>query len=234
MKKHITNKFNKKLMPTLPRAVFGGKIVVILNESEAEKAVNFLLSQEILGLDTETRPSFVKGRQHKVALLQVATHDICFLFRLNLLKKSPAVKTFLEDTTVKKVGLSWHDDIRSLSKRIDFTPGSFIELQDEVKSIGIQDLSLAKIFANLFQHRISKREQLSNWEADILQEKQKVYAATDAWACVMIYEELLRLKETGDYELEIVPEPETPEPAATTVQEESQEEKQKETTHQHV
>ncbi|MCM1079048.1 MAG: 3'-5' exonuclease domain-containing protein 2 [Bacteroidales bacterium] len=205
MKKHITNKFNKKLMPTLPRAVFEGKTVVVLNESEAEKAVDFLLSQKILGLDTETRPSFVKGRQHKVALLQVATHDICFLFRLNILKKSMAVKHFLEDTKVKKIGLSWHDDIRSLGNRIDFKPGSFIELQDEVKSVGIEDQSLAKIFANLFQHRISKREQLSNWEADILSDKQKLYAATDAWACIMIYEELMRLKETGDYELEIIP-----------------------------
>ena len=234
MKKHITNKFDKKLMPTLPRAIFKGKIVVVLSEPEAEKAVDFLLSQDILGLDTETRPSFIKGRQHKVALLQVATHDICFLFRLNILKKSPAVKRFLEDTKVRKIGLSWHDDIRSLEKRIDFTPGTFIELQDEVKAIGIMDLSLAKIFANLFQKRISKREQLSNWEADVLQDKQKFYAATDAWACIMIYEELIRLKETGDYELEIIPEEEPHEAGANEAQETAKEEKQEETTHQNV
>lgn len=206
MKKHIVNKFNKKLMPDLPRVVFEGRIEVVTTEEVAEKAVNFLLSQSILGLDTETKPSFTKGHQHKVALLQVSTHDICFLFRLNRLKNSPAIKRLLEDTTIPKVGLSLHDDILSLHKRIDFAPGLFIDLQKEVKNIGIEDMSLAKIYANIFGHRISKREQLSNWEAEILNDKQKRYAATDAWTCIQIYEEYCRLRATGDYELEIIPE----------------------------
>ena len=208
MKKHIVNKFDKKLLPDLPRVLFEGKIVVVLTEAVAEKAVDFLLDQSILGIDTETRPSFTRGRQYKVALLQVSTHDTCFLFRLNHLGDSPAVKRFLEDTTVPKIGLSLHDDMNSLRKRMTFTEGLFIDIQKEISKIGIQDLSLAKIYANIFGQRISKREQLSNWEADVLNEKQKRYAATDAWACINIYEEYLRLRATGDYELEIIPEPE--------------------------
>ena len=117
------------------------------------------------------------------------------------------MKRLLEDRKVLKVGLSLHDDINSLSKRFTFKPGFFLDLQNIMKELGIEDLSLAKLYANLFGMKISKREQLSNWEADVLSEKQKRYAATDAWACINLYEEYLRLKETHDYELEIVSPP---------------------------
>lgn len=201
MKKILYNKFDKKLIASLPTVAFDGKILMILSESEAMKAVNYLLDQPILGVDTETRPSFRKGNQYKVALLQVATQDICFLFRLNHTKLSPSIVRFLEDKTVPKIGLSWHDDLNGLHKLGDFTPGYFIDLQDHVREIGIEDMSLQKLYANMFGQKISKRMQLSNWERDVLDDKQKLYAATDAWACIMLYQELKRLKETQDYEL---------------------------------
>jgi len=201
MKKTILNKYDKKKIPELPRVLFEGRVVVVLNESEAQKAVDYLLAQPILGVDTETRPSFKKGHTNKVALLQVASHEICFLFRLNLIGISPSVKRLLEDTTVPKIGLSWHDDLNMLHKTGDFTAGFFIDLQNRVREIGVEDLSLQKLYANFFGQKISKRERLTNWEADILNERQKQYAATDAWACIMLYEELMRLEETGDYEL---------------------------------
>ena len=157
--KHIVNKFDKKKLASLSRVVFEGKIVVVLSEYVAEQAVNFLLSQSILGIDTETRPSFTKGKQYKVALLQVSTHDTCFLFRLNHLGSSPSIKRFLEDKTVPKIGLSLNDDIQALSKRMEFQKGWFIDLQDIMKEIGIADMSLAKLYANLCGRRISKREQ---------------------------------------------------------------------------
>ena len=201
MLKTIYNKYEKTLIPSLPIAHFQGKIIVVLTPGETERAVRFLLSQPILGFDTETRPSFRKGHQHKVSLLQVSTPDICFLFRLNLLGKSPSVKRLLEDTTVPKIGLSWHDDLNMLHKSGDFKAGLFIDLQTRVREIGVEDLSLQKLYANFFGQKISKRERLTNWEADILNERQKLYAATDAWACIMLYEELMRLEKTGDYEL---------------------------------
>jgi ribonuclease D len=201
MKKTIYHKYDKQRIPDLPKVLFEGRIVVILTESEAQKAVDYLLSQPILGVDTETRPSFKKGRANKVALLQVASHEICFLFRLNQLGISPAVKRLLEDKIVPKIGLSWHDDLNMLHKSGEFETGYFIDLQNHVREIGVEDLSLQKLYANFFGQKISKRERLTNWEADILNDKQKQYAATDAWACIMLYEELMRLEETGDYEL---------------------------------
>ena len=201
MEKVIYNKFDKKGIATLPRAVFGGRIFVITTADEAEKAVRYLLSQKILGVDTETKPSFKKGKTYEVALLQVSTHDTCFLFRLNLIGMTPAIIRLLEDVSVPKIGLSLHDDIMSLHKRADFVPGNFIDLQKRVCELGVEDLSLQKLYANFFHEKISKNVRLSNWEADVLSESQKLYAATDAWACINIYEELLRLEETGDYRL---------------------------------
>ena len=198
MSKIIYNQFDKQLIAQLPVAQFEGRIIVILTPGETEKAVNYLLAQPILGFDTETRPSFKRGHQHRVALLQVSTPDTCFLFRLNHTGFTPALKRLLEDRTVVKVGLSWHDDLNSLHRLGQFTTGEFIDIQSLVGSVGIEDLSLQKLYANLFGKKISKRQQLSNWEADILGDKQKLYAATDAWACIKIYEELIRLRDTND------------------------------------
>lgn len=201
MRKIIYNKFDKHDITALPKALFSGRIIVINTASEAEKAVDYLMAQDVLGIDTETKPSFRKGQSHNVALLQVATHDTCFLFRLNLTGLTPAIIHLLEDTSIPKIGLSLRDDINSLHKRADFQPGNFIDLQKHVGELGVEDLSLQKLYANFFHQKISKSVRLSNWESDVLSDRQKLYAATDAWACINIYEELCRLEKTGDYEL---------------------------------
>lgn len=197
----LYSKFDKEAIHELPQVLFTGRIIVITSEKKAEKAVDFLLKQSILGVDTETRPVFRKGQSYKVSLLQVATHDTCFLFRLNILGITPSIKRLLENTETKMIGLSWHDDLLALHKRSDFKKGNFIDLQDIIGDLGIKDLSLQKLYANLFRQKISKRQRLTNWNNETLSEKQKQYAATDAWACIQLYEEIMRLKESGDYQL---------------------------------
>ena len=204
--KILYNKFDKKNISTLPRVLFEGRIIVIQTEAEAEKAVDYLLTMPVLGVDTETRPSFRKGHVNKVALLQVATEDSCFLFRLNRIGLAGSVVRLLEDDRILKVGLSLSDDFSSLHKRGEFEPRAFLELQNYVRDFGIADMSLQKLYANVFGQKISKGQRLSNWEADVLTEGQKLYAATDAWACVRLYHELEALKKNGLYKLEIVQE----------------------------
>ena len=201
MKKTIYTKFDKTLIMALPVVEFPGRIITILTAGEAERAVDYLLTQPILGIDTETRPSFRKGEKHKVALLQVSDRDICFLFRLNMLGFVPCLVELLSDPAITKVGLSLRDDFMMLRGRRSFTPGGCIDLQEMAKLFGIEDMSLQKLFANIFGQRISKTAQLSNWEADTLTQSQKVYAATDAYACILLYEELLRLRQSGNYTL---------------------------------
>ncbi len=208
MPKTLVSRFDKALISKLPQVQFGGRIEEVRSEREAEKAVNYLLRQPILGFDTETRPSFAKGKSYKVALLQVSSREVCFLFRLNMTDLCPSVLRLLTDTSVTKVGLSWHDDLNSLHKRAAFECAPFVELQQLCRELGIMDMSLQKLYANVFGQRISKSQQLSNWEAENLSQSQKLYAATDAWACLMLYEEFVRLKQTGDYSIEVIPEPE--------------------------
>lgn len=188
----------------MPKEGFPGKIVVIQTESEVEKAVRFLESQPVVGIDTETRPSFRKGQSNKVALLQVSTGDVCFLFRLNMIGIPDSIVRLLENPSVRKIGLSLKDDIRTLHHRTEFNQQACIELQEYVKTFGITDNSLQKIYAILFGHKISKSQRLSNWEADVLSDAQKLYAATDAWACYNIYSLLGKLQRTGDYKIEKV------------------------------
>lgn len=203
--KKIYDKFDKSIINSLPLVTFPGKIIVVLNEYEADRAVEYLLSCDVLGVDTETRPAFRKGNNHKVALLQVATRKECFLFRLNHLGLPKSLLRLLSNKQVPMVGLSWHDDLMSLHRREQFEPGWFIDIQDIIGNLGIVDKSLQKLYANLFGEKISKRQRLTNWEADVLTDRQKEYAAIDAWACIKLYDEIMNLLATKEYELEVVP-----------------------------
>lgn len=204
--KKIYDKFDKSIINSLPLVTFPGKIIVVLNEYEADRAVEYLLSCDVLGVDTETRPAFRKGNNHKVALLQVATRKECFLFRLNHLGLPKSLLRLLSNKQVPMIGLSWHDDLMSLHRREQFEPGWFIDIQDIIGNLGIVDKSLQKLYANLFGEKISKRQRLTNWEADVLTDRQKEYAAIDAWACIKLYDEIMNLLATKEYELEVVPE----------------------------
>ena len=204
--KKIYDKFDKSIINSLPLVTFPGKIIVVLNEYEEDRAVEYLLSCDVLGVDTETRPAFRKGNNHKVALLQVATRKECFLFRLNHLGLPKSLLRLLSNKQVPMVGLSWHDDLMSLHRREQFEPGWFIDIQDIIGNLGIVDKSLQKLYANLFGEKISKRQRLTNWEADVLTDRQKEYAAIDAWACIKLYDEIMNLLATKEYELEVVPE----------------------------
>ena len=205
MRKLIYNKVDKAMISQLKRVEFYGKIYVVTSPVEAENVVDYLLSQPILGFDTETRPAFEKGKRYYCSLLQVSTRTDCFLFRLNKTGLCPAVVRLLGDEQVTKVGLAWNNDMLSLRQLGNFKSGRFIDLQDMVRELGIEDQSLVKIYANLFGERISKAERLSNWERSELTDKQMEYAAIDAWACVRIYNEVNRLLSTRDYELEVRP-----------------------------
>lgn len=196
---------NKEEIKELPKALFPGRIYVIQTESEANKAVDYLKSQKIVGIDSETRPSFTKGQSHKVALLQISSDECCFLFRINMFGLAPSLIELMEDPSVIKIGLSLKDDFMMLRKRGSFNQNGCIELQEYVKQFGIQDKSLQKIYAILFKEKISKSQRLSNWEADVLSDGQKLYAATDAWACLRIYQLLEELRQTGNYQIEKEP-----------------------------
>lgn len=191
----------KQLISTLPKVEFKGKIVVVHSQREVKAAVDFLKRQTIVGVDTETRPSFRRGLVYQVALLQVSTQEVCFLFRLNMIGLPVELIQLLENPQLTKIGLSLKDDLALLKRRASFTPQGFLDLQDFVKTMGIEDMSLQKLYANVFGERISKSAQLTNWESPVLSESQKMYAATDAYTTLRIYLKLNDLKQSGDYNI---------------------------------
>lgn len=184
---------SKEEISKLPVAIFPGRTIVVQSESEARKAVEYLNSFDLLGFDTETRPSFQKGRSHKISLIQISTDDTCFLFRLNLLGIPQFLRDLLTNQNIKIIGLSLKDDFSAIRKRTSLDAVNYVELQSYVKKFGIEDNSLQKIYAILFAEKISKSQRLSNWEADILSPAQQHYASLDAWACLRIYKKLNKL-----------------------------------------
>ncbi|MBF0649012.1 MULTISPECIES: 3'-5' exonuclease [Dysgonomonas] len=182
---------SKEELSVMPMERFDGRIIVVQSESEAEKAAAYLKKQTAIGFDTETRPAFRKGVSHQIALMQLSTDDTCFLFRLNIIGLPDCLAEILVNPAIKKIGLSLKDDFSAIHKRnAAFVPSNFIELQSFVKNYGIEDNGLQRIYGILFEKRISKGQRLSNWEADVLSDAQKMYAAIDAWACLKIYNEL--------------------------------------------
>jgi len=181
---------DKEELAILPLIQFEGEIMLVESKEDYLSSIEYLARQKMLGFDTETRPAFKKGVIYEVALLQLATKDRAFLFRLNKIGLPNGLINILENPNIEKIGVAIRDDIKGLQKLNNFKPGGFVELQDRVKDYGILDFSLKKLSAIVLGYRISKAQQVTNWEALELSEAQQIYAATDAWVSHRIYESL--------------------------------------------
>ena len=180
----------KETLNSLEVEVFAGEIKLIDSPERIPEACEKLRQSGIIGFDTETKPAFRKGVVNNVALLQLSTIDTCYLFRLNKIDMPPCLINILADSKIKKIGLSLKDDFNALSKTYSFRPSNFVEIQTLATQFGMEEQSLQRIYAVLFNKRIAKGQRLTNWEAKELSEAQQMYAAIDAWACLRIYEKL--------------------------------------------
>jgi ribonuclease D len=181
---------NEKLK-TLPLSAFPGEIIVVDNRKSVPGAVRALRNFSVLGFDTETKPAFKKGVINEVSLLQLATSDRAYIFRLNRTGLTPSLAALLASPDITKVGAAIRDDIRWLQRLARFSPSGFIELQDLVKEYHISESGVRKMAAIVLGIQISKSQQVSNWEREVLTDAQLIYAATDAWVCHEIYRNLI-------------------------------------------
>ena len=194
----------------LEYASFPGKIQVIDSVgADFNRAIAYLRSQKIIGFDTETRPCFTQNQpRYGVALLQLSGPEKAFLFRVNKIGMHRRLCNLLANPKILKIGAAVHDDIRGLQKLRDFNAGGFVDLQKIVWEWGIRDKAVKKMSAIILGYRISKSQQLSNWEADELTEQQCKYAATDAWVCREMYLKLMRSEKNPLVENDPVSHPE--------------------------
>lgn len=187
MRENFKISISKEQISALQIASFQGEITVVDTPENLSSAVQMLEREKLIGFDTETKPSFKKGHINKVALMQLSTIDHCFLFRLNRLGMGEEISRLMENESITKIGLSIHDDFNVMHRSSHVVPRGFVELQSLVKDYHIEDISLQKIYAIIFGEKISKGQRLTNWEAESLSPQQQRYAATDAWACLRIY-----------------------------------------------
>ena len=181
----------KDLIQWMPLVRFEGEVVIVDREEQLADAMNYLNRQRILGVDTESRPSFTRGVHYPTALVQISTEERCYLFRLTHIGMPQALADLFANPKICKVGLAFRDDLNGLRRRRDFKPKNCVDLQSIVGRYGILDLGLQKMFAICFGKKISKSQQLTNWENSHLTPEQARYASTDAWATLLIYKDLM-------------------------------------------
>ncbi|MEM7548948.1 MAG: 3'-5' exonuclease [Bacteroidota bacterium] len=181
----------KDSISSLPVLKYEGEIVFIEKSKDVRSCTDEILEEEIIGIDTETKPAFKKGVYHPVALLQIATSDKVFLFRLNMLTDFKDLKPIFEAEELLKIGIGLRDDIRELKQLIKFEPEGFIDLNEEAPKIGFKKIGMRNLSAMILDSRISKRQQVSDWEKHTLSKAQIDYAATDAWVSRLLFMKLL-------------------------------------------
>lgn len=184
---HISN----EEIPSLIKCAFAGHVEIVDTEEKAAKACEYLITQPVIGFDTETRPSFKAGSTNKTALLQLSAQERCFLFRLSQMPLAKAIIEVLENNDIIKVGAAVRDDIKGLQSLRSFRARNFVDLQNIVCEWGIEEKSVRKLAAIVLGSYVSKAQRLSNWEATNYTPAQISYAATDAWVCLEIYNTLM-------------------------------------------
>jgi ribonuclease D len=193
---------DKVTIQELPITHFEGEVIIVDHPNHVASAIEYLSQHTILGVDTEARPSFKRGVHYPTALVQVATLERCYLFRLTHVGLPQELADIFANPKICKVGLAFKDDINGLRRRRDFKPTNCVDLQSIVCKYGIMELGLQKIFAIIFGQKISKAQQLTNWENSHLTPEQARYASTDAWATLKIYLELQKTKPLSKKEVE--------------------------------
>lgn len=173
------------------RISFPGKIHLISSNQELAIAIPKLSQAKILGFDTETRASFKVGEVYKVALLQLATETDAYLIRLHGIKQFESIQSIFENLQVLKVGVALRDDLKALQKLFKFVPENFVELQTVAKEKGLKNMGLRGMTEEVMQATLSKKAKISNWEIKTLSPEQIMYAATDAWIGLKLYQKII-------------------------------------------
>lgn len=193
----LTNRISKDYINSLPIIRFGGEVVMVTSEQQAEDILKHLMKETRVGFDTESKPSFTKGTSYPVSLVQLSTHDTAYLFQLKKTGFLEGMVELLESKQIKKIGVGIKSDIVKLQEQRSFVPGGFIDLSELAAAKGIIQVGVRGLTARYLHRRLPKTAQKTNWARSKLTMKQQIYAASDAWICLKIYP--LILEDTTDY-----------------------------------
>lgn len=191
--KHIT----KKEINEYPTEKFEGKVILVDDKKHVEEAVSEIMKHEVVGLDTESRPVFRRGQYHHVSLIQIAIPNMVYLFRINKTGLTDELVHIFSRKEIMKVGVALYDDIKDLKRIRYFEHQSFVDVSHYTKPLEIVNTGARSLAAIFLGFKISKAQQTSNWENEVLTKEQISYAATDAWVCLELYQKLELLGHVG-------------------------------------
>lgn len=193
----LAKTISKDEINALPLRRYRGEIVLVSDDVAMESAISRLRKETMLGFDTESRPSFRKGENYPISLVQLASADAVFLFQVSKLDDPSPLRSILSDPSILKAGVAIRDDIRKLQELWEFEDKGFVEIADITRQLDINNTGLRSLAAIVLGFRISKNAQVSNWSRKDLTEAQQVYAATDAWVSRELF---VRLEGLGLHE----------------------------------
>jgi len=192
----VKTEITKAEVNELPLGKFEGEIIVLDTPIKITDAIEEIENENIIGVDTETRPTFKKGALNKTALVQIATRKKVYLFRLNKMGLPYPLVRIFENPQIQKIGIAVLQDMKELSDQFrQFQYQNVTDLNILCKNLNFQNIGARNLTAMILDFRISKRQQTSNWEADELSEGQLRYAATDAWIARQVFLKLYYSKE---------------------------------------
>lgn len=171
----------------LPLRSYTGPISIVSTAPDLAASALYLRDEQVIGFDTETRPSFRAGEQHPVSLLQIAGEEHVFLFQLSLLPDLGPLLPILESPRIRKVGVAIQHDVNQLRRHHAFTPRGVVDIGDLARGLGILNTGLRPLSAMFLGFRVAKGAKTTNWSAPALTAGQIVYAATDAWVSRQLY-----------------------------------------------
>ena len=180
-------KFSKNEINSLPQIQFTGDVEVLSSNDDFEMAINFLMNYDLIGFDTETKPTFVKGPLNPPSILQLACSDKVFIFQLSNERLFKKLLPIFSDKNITKCGVSVDRDLVELMYFSPFNPLSFVDLGNVAREYDVPHHGLRGLVAMFLKHRISKGPQISDWSKTILSPAQITYAATDAWISLKLF-----------------------------------------------
>ena len=186
MKKY--KKLSKNEINSLPQTQFDGDVEVLSSNDNVQAAVNYLMNYDLIGFDTETKPTFVKGPLNPPSILQLACIDKVYIFQLDNESLYKKLFPILSNENITKCGVSVDRDLIELMYLSPFDPLSFVDLGNIARDYDVPHHGLRGLVAMFLKHRISKGAQISDWSKTVLSPSQITYAATDAWISLKLFE----------------------------------------------
>ena len=164
---------------------------MVKSDKDAADAMSALLAMDVLGFDTESKPTFLKGEVSTGPhLVQLATDDAAYLFQIGAMPAVEVLKAVLESPTILKVGFGLADDVKRLRAKLGIEAGNVLDLSTALRKKNERNSLGAKTaVARFFGQRLAKSKKITttNWALPRLTEKQILYAADDAHVALKIY-----------------------------------------------